>query len=244
MSDHSPHAKEVCVKPCGRCLTDDQCRHRRRDWSNLDRALPPGQLVAERAPPDQQQREEAIRQLLGFLLPQSEFNPDGSLRAGLAETPARVAKAWAFWTQGYHQDPAALLKTFDDGAEGVDEMVTVRDIEIYSHCEHHMAPFFGVAHIAYIPQGKIVGLSKLARVADAFARRLQVQERLTNQIADCINEALEPLGVGVVIEAKHMCMCSRGVGKQGSTTITSALRGAMRHSSEARAEFLAFARSR
>jgi GTP cyclohydrolase I len=116
-------------------------------------------------------------------------------------------------------------------------MVLVRDIELYSHCEHHMAPFFGVAHIAYIPNGKIVGLSKLARVADVFARRLQVQERLTNQIADCIQDALEPKGVGVVIEARHFCMCSRGVGKQGSSTTTSALRGAILLEPETRAEF-------
>ena len=160
-------------------------------------------------------------------------------RPGLLETPERVAKAWRFWTKGMHQDPRAVLKTFEDGAEGVDEMVVVKGIELYSHCEHHMAPFFGVAHIAYIPNGRIVGLSKLARVADIFARRLQVQERLTNQIADCINDTLNPLGVGVIVEAKHFCMCSRGVGKQGSTTTTSALRGVFRDRPEVRTEFLA-----
>jgi GTP cyclohydrolase IA len=161
-------------------------------------------------------------------------------REGLRETPARVLKAWKHWCQGYDQSAADVLKTFADGAEGCDEMVVVRDIEIYSHCEHHMAPFFGVAHVAYIPDKRIVGLSKLARVVDIFSQRLQVQERLTNQVADTIMEVLQPLGVGVVIEAKHFCMCSRGVNKQGSTTITSALRGAIKDKPSARAEFLAF----
>lgn len=240
MSDHSPHAAqgsyEVCATPCGHCESSGMCVQRRADWARHDRALPPGKTMTAPSA-DYDPLQSSIKTMLGRLLPEEELQ-----RGGLEETPARVAKAWRFWLQGYAQDPVALLKTFEDGAEGVDEMVTVRDIEIYSHCEHHMAPFFGVAHIAYIPQGKIVGLSKLARVADVFARRLQVQERLTNQIADCIESTLKPLGVGVVIEAKHFCMCSRGVGKQGSTTITSALRGAMRHSPEARAEFLAFTR--
>ncbi len=161
-------------------------------------------------------------------------------REGLKETPARVMKAWRHWCQGYHQDPAAVLKTFEDGAEGCDEMVVVKNIDFYSHCEHHMAPFFGKAHVAYIPNKRIVGLSKLPRVVDIFSQRLQVQERLTNQIADLINKELQPVGVGVVVEAQHFCMCSRGVNKQGSTTITSALRGAMKDVPSARAEFLAF----
>lgn len=159
-------------------------------------------------------------------------------REGLQETPARVIKAWKHWCQGYDQDPAAILKTFEDGAEGADEMVIVRDIQLYSHCEHHMAPFYGKAHVAYIPNKRIVGLSKLARVVDVFAHRLQVQERLTNQVADSLVEHLQPLGVGVIVEATHFCMCSRGVNKQGSTTVTSALRGAMKEKPEARAEFL------
>jgi GTP cyclohydrolase I len=125
-----------------------------------------------------------------------------------------------------------------------DEMVLVKDIEIYSHCEHHLAPFFGVAHIAYIPFEKVVGLSKLARVADAYSKRLQVQERITNQIANTIHETLNPVGVGVMLKCRHFCMCSRGVGKQGSTTITSALRGAMRTRASARAEFLSLVRSK
>lgn len=158
-------------------------------------------------------------------------------REGLAETPARVVKAWAEWFDGYGVDVPSILKTFEDGAELCgDELVLVRDIQLYSHCEHHMAPFFGRAHVAYIPDKKVVGLSKLARVVDVFAHRLQVQERLTNQIANAIEEALHPKGVAVVVEATHFCMCSRGVNKQGSTTITSALRGAF-HETAARAEF-------
>lgn len=166
-------------------------------------------------------------------------------REGLKETPDRVVKAWDEWFAGYKQEPATLLKSFEDGAELVagDEMVLVRDIELYSFCEHHLAPFFGVAHVAYIPSGRVVGLSKLARVVDAFAKRLQVQERLTNQIANTINDVLQPQGVGVVLQCTHFCMCSRGVGKQRSTTITSALRGAMRDLPDTRAEFMALVRS-
>jgi GTP cyclohydrolase I len=162
-------------------------------------------------------------------------------REGLLETPKRVMKAWDHWTNGYKMQASDVLKTFEDGAEDSDEMVIVRDIQLYSHCEHHMAPFFGKAHVAYIPNGRVVGLSKLARVVDIFAHRLQVQERLTNQIANAINDGLQPLGVGVIIEATHFCMCSRGVNKQGSTTVTSALRGVLKTKPEARAEFLALA---
>ena len=148
------------------------------------------------------------------------------LRDGLMETPERVAKAYATWFSGYDVDIAGLFKTFEDGAEGTDEMVIVRDIPVYSHCEHHMAPIIGRAVVGYVPNGKIVGLSKLSRVVDAFSRRLQVQERLTNQIADAIRDHLEPKAVCVYIDAKHMCMESRGV-KQvcGSSTITKAFRG-------------------
>lgn len=165
---------------------------------------------------------------------------DDPSREGLQETPTRVMKAWRHWCSGYGQDGATLLKTFTDGAEHCqDEMVLVRDIHFYSNCEHHLAPFFGVAHVAYIPDGRVVGLSKLARVVDVYARRLQVQERLTNQVANCIQEALNPLGVGVVIHARHFCMCSRGVGQQRSTTVTSALRGAMKDNATTRSEFMA-----
>jgi GTP cyclohydrolase I len=164
-------------------------------------------------------------------------------RAGLLETPGRVMRAWREdWCSGYNQNPLDVLKTFEDGAEGCDEMVLVGKLEFYSHCEHHMAPFFGDAHIAYIPNGKIVGLSKVARLLDIFAKRLQVQERITNQIADAMVEGLQPLGVGVLLKARHMCMCSRGVNKQGSYTVTSALRGAFKDEPETRAEFLMLAR--
>lgn len=159
-------------------------------------------------------------------------------RPGLLETPDRVAKAWLEWTSGYSVDPSTILKVFEDGADKVDEMVVVKDIKVYSHCEHHLAPFFGVAHVAYVPNGKIVGLSKIARVVDAFSKRLQVQERLTNQIADCINDNLKPLGVGVIVQARHLCMESRGVTKQGSETITSALRGCIKERESTRTEFL------
>ncbi len=145
-------------------------------------------------------------------------------REGLIKTPQRVAKAMQYITSGYSIDPIEIIKSaiFNEDHK---EMVIVKDIELYSMCEHHMLPFFGKAHVAYIPDGKITGLSKIARVVDAFARRLQVQERLTIQIRDCIQDALNPLGVAVVIEAKHMCMMMRGVQKQNSTTTTSAFTG-------------------
>lgn len=162
-------------------------------------------------------------------------------REGLKETPRRVAKAWAKWTEGYHMDAASILKVFEDGAEKCDEMVIVKDIPIYSKCEHHLADIFGTATIAYIPNGKIVGLSKLSRLAEMFSRRLQVQERLTNQIADSIQEHLDAKGVGVVIRARHMCMESRGICQQGHHTITSALRGVMKDNHEARSEFMSLA---
>jgi GTP cyclohydrolase IA len=157
-------------------------------------------------------------------------------REGLLKTPERVAKALQFLTSGYQLDAAKILK----GAmfkEDYKNMVIVKDIELYSMCEHHMLPFFGKAHIAYIPNGYIVGLSKLPRVVDVFARRLQVQERLTNQIMDCIQDTLNPLGVAIVIEASHMCMMMRGVQKQNSVTTTSAFTGEFKHQ-ETRNEFL------
>lgn len=156
-----------------------------------------------------------------------QFIGEDAGREGLRETPARVVKAWQHWCKGYSEDPADILKTFEDGAAGVDEMVLVRDIPFYTHCEHHMAPFFGKATVAYIPDGRIVGLSKINRLVDCFARRLQVQERLTTQIADAIAEHLKPKGVGVLVQARHLCMESRGVCQQGHSTVTSALRGVM-----------------
>ncbi len=146
-------------------------------------------------------------------------------REGLEKTPLRVAKAMQFLTQGYQQDPVSILKSAMF-KEDYKQMVLVKDIEIFSMCEHHMLPFFGKAHVAYIPNGYITGLSKVARVVDAFSRRLQVQERLTTQIKECIQETLNPLGVAVVIEAQHMCMVMRGVQKQHSVTTTSDFSGA------------------
>ena len=157
-------------------------------------------------------------------------------REGLLKTPVRAAKAMQFLTQGYDLNPAEILRSAMF-KEDYSQMVIVKDIEVYSLCEHHLLPFFGKAHIAYIPNGKITGLSKLARVVDAFARRLQVQERLTVQIRDCINDALDPHGVAVVIEAKHMCMMMRGVEKQNSITTTSAFTGEFTHD-VTRSEFL------
>ncbi len=157
-------------------------------------------------------------------------------REGLEKTPERVAKAMQYLTQGYHMDAQAILNSARF-RESYSEMVIVKDIELYSMCEHHLLPFFGKAHIAYIPNGWITGLSKLARVVDCYARRLQVQERMTHQILDVIQETLNPMGVAVVIEAKHLCMMMRGVSKQNSITTTSAFSGQF-EAQETRAEFL------
>jgi GTP cyclohydrolase I len=158
-------------------------------------------------------------------------------REGLVKTPERVARSLRFLTRGYRQDPEQLLKKAVF-TEAYDEMVLVKDIDIYSMCEHHMLPFFGKAHVAYIPDGKIVGLSKIPRVVEVFARRLQVQERLTQQIRDAIQNVLAPRGVGVVIEATHMCMVMRGVEKQNSLTTTSAMSGEFLTNQSTRSEFL------
>ncbi|MDP5078709.1 MAG: GTP cyclohydrolase I FolE [Nonlabens sp.] len=157
-------------------------------------------------------------------------------REGLLKTPERAAKAMQFLTSGYDLDPAVILKGAMF-AEDYNDMVIIKDIELYSLCEHHMLPFFGRAHIAYIPNGHIVGLSKIPRIVDVFARRLQVQERLTHDILECIDSTLKPLGVAVVIEASHMCMMMRGVQKQNSSTTTSGFRGQF-EKQETRAEFL------
>ncbi len=169
----------------------------------------------------------AILRLLGE-------NPE---REGLLKTPQRVAKAMAFLTQGYEQDPGEILLSAKFKEE-YKQMVIVKDIELYSLCEHHMIPFYGKAHVAYIPNGYITGLSKIARVVEAFARRLQVQERLTVQIRDCIQKALNPMGVAVVIEASHMCMQMRGVEKQNSSTTTSAFTGVFLSQLQTREEFI------
>jgi GTP cyclohydrolase I len=163
-------------------------------------------------------------------------------RDGLLRTPERMAKSMDFLTRGYAQDPAQVLRDalFD---VDYDQMVIVRDVEFYSLCEHHLLPFFGKAHIAYIPNGKVIGLSKMARLVDIFARRLQVQERLTREVADAIEDAIHPQGVGVVIEAQHLCMMMRGVEKQSSTTVTSAMTGVFLEQQGTRSEFLSLVRN-
>lgn len=178
---------------------------------------------------------DAGERLIRDLLSELGENPD---REGLVETPKRVMKAWRHWTNGYAMEAKDVLKTFEDGAEGTDEMVIVSNIPVYSKCEHHLADIFGLAHVGYIPNGRVVGLSKLARVVNIFAQRLQVQERLTNQIAEALDTYLKPLGVGVILQCRHMCMESRGVSTRGTITTTSSLKGALRSNSEARAEFL------
>jgi GTP cyclohydrolase I len=180
------------------------------------------------------EKTRELEQLYGRILQLTD--PDWQ-REGLQKTPIRVAKSIQFLTQGYNIDPKQILQsaTFE---EDYRQMVIVKDIELYSLCEHHMIPFFGKAHVAYIPNGKITGLSKIARVVDAYARRLQVQERLTMQIRDCIQESLNPLGVAVVIEAHHLCMMMRGVQKQNSVTTTSAFTGVFMRETKTREEFI------
>ncbi|MFN8544828.1 MAG: GTP cyclohydrolase I FolE [Candidatus Binatia bacterium] len=177
-----------------------------------------------------QEIERHVAGILGVLDPEPE-------REGLDRTPARVARALTYLTRGYEQDPAEVI----NGAlfaEDYSEMIVVKDIDFYSLCEHHILPFFGRAHVAYIPQNKIVGISKIARLVEVFARRLQVQERLTTQVANTIQQQLEPIGVAVVMEAEHLCMRMRGVEKPNSTVVTSAMLGAFRARLETREEFM------
>jgi GTP cyclohydrolase IA len=162
---------------------------------------------------------------------------EDSDREGLLKTPERVAKSMQFLTHGLHEDPVKILEE-TKFKENYNHMLLVKDIELYSMCEHHLLPFFGKAHVAYIPNGYITGLSKIARIVDSFARRLQVQERMTVQIRDCIQEALQPMGVAVVIEAKHLCMTMRGIQKQNSVVITSAFQGAFMKNHKTREEFM------
>src|ERR1700687_967140 len=180
--------------------------------------------------------EELVREMLVRL-------GEDPNREGLVRTPARVEKAMQFLVKGYQEDPEALLRkalftvTYD-------EMVIVKDIEMFSLCEHHMLPFFGKVHVAYIPNGKVIGLSKIPRLIEIFSRRLQIQERLTTQIAETIQKAIEPQGVGVVIEARHLCMMMRGVEKQHSAAVTSSMLGCFRNEQETRTEFLSLIRNR
>jgi GTP cyclohydrolase I len=187
---------------------------------------------------DSEQSTAEFRELVHRQLEMLGEDPD---REGLLRTPHRVATSLAWLTRGYEMDVLQVVNGALFDADGASNMVMVRDIELYSMCEHHMLPFFGKAHIAYIPNGKIVGLSKLPRIVEVFARRLQVQERLTEQIASAIDDVLQPMGVGVVIEAVHLCMMMRGVEKQNSKTITSAVRGLFRSDQRTREEFLTLA---
>jgi GTP cyclohydrolase I len=177
----------------------------------------------------QQEFEKAIEKVLELL-------GEDPKREGLVKTPSRVAKAWNFLTEGYHQDPKEILGQALFTSSN-DEMVVVRDIEFYSTCEHHMLPIIGRAHVAYIPDGKVVGLSKIPRIVNVFARRLQIQEQMTEQIADAISETINPKGVAVVLHARHMCMEMRGVEKINSTTVSSALRGLFKSDQRTRNEF-------
>jgi len=182
---------------------------------------------------------ESIAGLIRQMLVQLGEDPN---REGLRQTPERFAKAMRFLTSGYRENPEKIL----NGAMfsvGYDEMVVVKDIEVYSLCEHHLLPFFGKCHVAYIPNKKVVGLSKIARLVNMYARRLQIQERLTSQIAQTIEDKLSPQGVGVIIEARHMCMVMRGVEKQNSAAVTSAMLGAFRENKQTRDEFLSLVRS-
>jgi GTP cyclohydrolase I len=188
-------------------------------------------------PPDtgvtQQQAEEAVRTLL-------RWAGDDPTREGLLDTPKRVVKAYREWFGGYASDPGEYLRRTFKEVDGYDEMVVLRDIQFESHCEHHLAPIIGRAHVGYLPTNRVVGISKLARVVDGFAKRFQVQEKLTAQIAHCIEETLQPAGVAVVIDASHECMTTRGVHKRGVSMITSQMLGTFRDDARTRAEFLQF----
>ena len=180
--------------------------------------------------------EACFRRVLNVIDPDPE-------RGGLVETPGRVARAWVEWTGGYDVDPVTLLKTFEDGAEAYDSLVIVHRIPVYSTCEHHLAPIVGYAHVGYLPSDRVVGLSKLVRVVDAYSRRLQVQERLTTQIADCVQDTLQAKATGVLIRATHGCMSTRGVRVHSSSTTTSALRGLLSTNDALRAEFMSLCQS-
>ncbi|MGN0863513.1 MAG: GTP cyclohydrolase I FolE [Stenotrophomonas koreensis] len=191
---------------------------------------------SDKSPVTQAQAEEAVRTLLLLA-------GEDPTREGLLDTPRRVAKAYGDWFSGYDIDPREYLqRTFEEVA-GYDEMIVLRDIEYESHCEHHMAPIIGKVHVGYIPNGKVVGISKLARVVEAYARRFQVQEKMTAQIATCIQDVLQPLGVAVVVEGAHECMTTRGVHKRGVSMVTSRMLGSFHDDARTRAEFLQFVQS-
>lgn len=194
--------------------------------------FPPYQEPGEPRP-TQQDAEDAIRTLL-------RWAGDNPGREGLLDTPKRVAKAYREWFAGYEEDPVELLQRSFEEVEGYDEMVILRDIRLESTCEHHMAPIIGRVHVGYLPAGKVVGISKLARVVEAYARRFQVQEKMTAQIAQCIQDVLQPIGVGVVVEGAHECMTTRGIHKRGVSMVTSKMLGSFRDDARTRAEFLRF----
>ncbi len=195
---------------------------------SLSTRLPPAaDKPADR--PSREEAEAAVRTLI-------RWAGDDPQREGLRETPKRVAKAFREFYSGYKEDPGEVLDKIFAEVEGYDDLVLVRDIPFHSHCEHHMVPFFGMAHIAYFPSKGVVGLSKLARLVDLFAKRPSVQERLTSQVADALVERLDPRGVIVVVEAEHMCMTVRGVRKPGARTVTSAVRGVLKSSAVTRSE--------
>ena len=184
-------------------------------------------------PPTQAEAEAAIRTLLRW----AGEDPE---REGLLDTPSRVAKAYGDWFSGYAMDPADYLRRTFEEVEGYDELIVLRAIEFESHCEHHMAPIIGKAHVGYLPSGRVVGISKLARVVEAYARRFQVQEKMTAQIAHTICDVLQPRGVAVVVEATHECMTTRGIHKRGVSMVTSSMLGGFRDDARTRAEFLQF----
>jgi len=193
----------------------------------------PGNNTRTRKPrrPSRKQAEDAISTLLLWA-------GEDPAREGLIDTPKRVARAYEDWFSGYKDDPVSFLKRTFEEVDGYDEMIVLRDIGFESHCEHHMAPIIGKAHIGYLPNNKVVGISKLARVVEAFARRFQVQEKMTAQIANCIGDVLKPKGVGVVIEAVHQCMTTRGIRKSNVSMVTSQMVGLFRTDARTRAEFL------
>jgi len=183
--------------------------------------------------PSREQAEKAVRTLIQW----AGDNPD---REGLVDTPARFVRAWDEYFSGYNEDPVDVLERTFQETGGYDEMVVLRDIQFFSHCEHHVVPIIGKVHVAYLPSSRVIGISKLARVVEIFARRLQIQEKLTAEIAKTIDEVLEPKGVGVVVQAQHQCMTTRGVKKSGVSMITSHMLGAFRDDSKTRREFLSF----
>ncbi len=197
--------------------------------ADADQVIPSGR-------PSREEAENAIRTLI-------RWAGDDPTREGLLDTPKRVAKAYEEWFSGYDTDPVAMLSRTFEEVEGYDEMVVLRDIRFESYCEHHLAPIIGRAHVAYLPKNRVVGISKLARLVDAFSKRMQIQEKMTAQIANVLDQVLQPLGVGVVIEAAHQCMTTRGVHKPGVAMVTSRMLGTFRSDVETRREFLALIHS-